>query len=347
MTTPHTVEIRPYTALDVDAEFARIVDELTRRGFLTGAAGTAALFGLAACGSPANPTDSSAGAATRTIDTPRGPVQVPVHPKRVVFISNLAMYCGFDLGVTAIGSTLKADAAVPARYAAQFAKAKPVGTPDSSPDFEAIAALHPDLIIGLNTKDWIYPQLDDVAPTVYMPHGSGVGWRDSAAFVADALNRPAGLDRLKKQYAGQITQIKDRYGDVIDKYTWDAISDYTGGQWWIVGGPGDGNIGDMLLELGIRLAKASASLDPEKQENPSYERLGMLDDAGVLLYWINDDGTPIFSDGQLLTNRLYRRLPAVEAGRSFGFKNMSIASYGQALDALSELESILAKLQTH
>ncbi len=85
-TASHRTDIDETTQIDADAEFRGIVDELTRRGFLGGLAGTAGLLGLAACTSSAgnDAASSSAAATTRTVTTATGPVVVPVHPARVV-----------------------------------------------------------------------------------------------------------------------------------------------------------------------------------------------------------------------------------------------------------------------
>ena len=64
-----TVQSLELPAPGLHAEWAAIVDELTRRGLLAGGLGTAALLGLAACGSGGHPTAaSSAGPWTYTDD---------------------------------------------------------------------------------------------------------------------------------------------------------------------------------------------------------------------------------------------------------------------------------------
>lgn len=94
------------TATFVDAEFARIVDELTRRGFLGGLAGAAGLLGLAACRSDGARTDgrsTGARSATRQVSSVHGPITVPADPKRVVTLDGFSMAAMFDLGLNPVG----------------------------------------------------------------------------------------------------------------------------------------------------------------------------------------------------------------------------------------------------
>ena len=90
--------------LDIDEEFARIVNALTRRGLLAGGLGTAALLGLSACGldQPHDTSDVST-PATRKVDSVNGPISVPAHPKRVVTLDGFSMAAMFDLGLTPAG----------------------------------------------------------------------------------------------------------------------------------------------------------------------------------------------------------------------------------------------------
>lgn len=331
------------TTPTIDTEFARIVDELTRRGFLAGGIGVAALAGLAACGS----TDPEATtAATRTIDTTRGKVTVPVDPKRVVTLGTLPLYPVLDLGLSPIGSDLDANSTfLPARYAKTMSKVARAGSQNGNPNYEAIAEMKPDLILGLDADGNIYPRLSGIAPTVYVPFGSGVSWQDRAQFVADALNRPSGLREIKKQYEQQVQSLKTAHGQTLARYRWDVIKDWLNGT-FVVYGKGDNQFADILVQLGIPFASASAGFDPDADNQYSYERIaGKLGDAQVIVYWIDRAGTPV-GTGRLFDSQPWRDLSAVKAGRTFGITNMVPSSYGPAMDALAEIETILTKLKT-
>jgi len=342
MHTPTAARTVPATTGDYDAEFARIVDELTRRGFLAGGVGVAALAGLAACGSNSSGTGV---ASTRTIDTPRGKVTVPVHPKRVMVLGTLPLFPALDLGLRPIGSDLEANSTLlPPRYSDVMAKVTRAGSHNGNPNYEAIVEMKPDLILGLDADGNIYPRLSEIAPTVYVPFRDGASWQDRAQFIADALNRPDGLNNVKKSYEQRVQSLKTDYADVIAQYRWDVIKDWLDGT-FVVYGKGDNQLADILVQLGIPFADASTSFDPNGDDQYSYERIaGKLSDAQVIVYWVDQTGKPI-GTGQLFDTQPWKNLPAVKAGRTFGITNMVPGSYGPAMDALAEIEAILTKLK--
>ena len=144
------------TLAPVDPEFAAIVDELTRRGFLTGAAGAAALLGLTACGSSGHDAGGSSSAAaptTRTVSTAKGNVTVPADPKRIVAVQPTALATLLDIGVGVVGAYDQGADYISPRYKAKWQAAPKIGTAGQI-DVEKVAALHPDLIIGLD-YEWI------------------------------------------------------------------------------------------------------------------------------------------------------------------------------------------------
>lgn len=101
------------TTLDpsVDAEFARIVDELTRRGFLAGGLGSAALLGLAACGSSGPSGDSSAVASGcwSFADDLGRTVTLDQRPRRVAVLVDAAAGTLWASGVRIVSAPLTGD----------------------------------------------------------------------------------------------------------------------------------------------------------------------------------------------------------------------------------------------
>ena len=77
---------------------------LTRRGFLTGAAGATALVGLAGCGGPGSSGSHSSTptASQRMVKSVYGDVEVPAEPKRIVALYFPEAMALADLGITPI-----------------------------------------------------------------------------------------------------------------------------------------------------------------------------------------------------------------------------------------------------
>jgi iron complex transport system substrate-binding protein len=81
--SPSATETPLQSTKDVDDEFTRLIDSLTRRGFLTGAAALGALGALSACSSESSGTEASDEwvdivVADQTYRLPRDPKRVVV-----------------------------------------------------------------------------------------------------------------------------------------------------------------------------------------------------------------------------------------------------------------------------
>jgi len=330
----------------IDTEFARIVDELTRRKFLTGAVGAAALLGLTACGSgssastaPSSPTPS---ASTRSIDTAKGAVDVPADPARVVAIQPSAFATLCDLGVATLGVYDEGAQYVSPRYLARYDAAPKIGT-GGQINVEKVAALRPDLIIGVDYS-WntdVYGDLTKVAPTVIAP---STGWKATARTVADAVNREAKLSDLADHMTQRAAAIKESYAAALARYRWDIVQGgFDAGQYWLYG-PGS-DIGEILASAGVRFATGSAETPGAGNRALSYEKIDVLGDADVIGFYSNFDGTPNNEAPQLFAQPGFQNLAATKAGRLVPIPDFLPGGYGDALAALDELEAGLKKLQ--
>lgn len=119
-----------------------------------------------------------AAAETLTLETARGPVAVEARPERVVVFDVAALDTLDALGVRPVG--------VPAKLYVSYVDggdAAPVGTL-FEPDFEAVAALEPDLIIIGSRTATQYEALEAIAPVIDMAIGSDTLLADGRARVA-------------------------------------------------------------------------------------------------------------------------------------------------------------------
>ena len=332
------------TDADIDAEFARLVDELTRRKFLTGLAGGAALLGLAACGSSsasAKPS-TAASSATRAVDTAKGTVDVPANPTRIVAIQPSAFATLYDLSVDVLGVYDEGAQYVSPRYLARYNAASKVGT-GGQIDVEKVAVLKPDLIIGVDYS-WntdVYDKLTKIAPTVIAPSNS---WTATAATVANAVGQTAKLQALVQQLKTRSATIKTTYAAALSRYRWDILQGgFDTGQYWLYG-PGS-DIGLILAGAGVQFATGSAQTPGDANRALSYERIDVLADAGVIGFYANNDGTPNNEGPQLFAQEGFKALDAVKAGRLVPLPDFLPGGYGDALAALDEVETGLKKLQ--
>ncbi|MBP1806352.1 siderophore ABC transporter substrate-binding protein [Rubellimicrobium aerolatum] len=150
---------------------------------------------------------SPAFAQTVTVETARGPVEVPQQPASLVVFDVAAMDTLDALGATAAGVPNQ----VSLDYLQDFvAEAEPVGTL-FEPDFEAVNALAPDLVIAGGRSAAQAEALAGVAPTIDMtiPGTDLVGTALSRLDAYGAiLGREAEAQALKADVEAKLAQAR-------------------------------------------------------------------------------------------------------------------------------------------
>ena len=330
-----------------NAQWAAVVDDLTRRGFLRGTAGTAGLLTLAACGA-SPPSSSSASAATRKVVSVNGTITVPAEPKRVVTTDDYSMATLFDLNFAPVGVYSAGAQYVEPQYLARWQVIPKIsaGSVGGAVNVEKVAALKPDLILGIDAAKPPYSDLKDIAPTVIMPFSkAAVPWSAMAADTANAVNRGSGLAALEKRYTEAAARIKATYAAVLARTRWDILQGgFNQGQYWLYGP--QSSIGRILAAAGVRFASGSASVTAaDGEQTLSYEEIGDLSSADAIYYYATNNGKPANYGPQLFAQPLFTELSAVKAGHLYGTVYFLPSSYGDAIQALDVLEKALARLQ--
>ncbi|TCK25546.1 ABC transporter substrate-binding protein [Pseudonocardia endophytica] len=319
---------------------------------------TAAVFAMvtvlvAGCGGQASgPGAQDQG--TRTVQTERGPVEVPSDPQRVVVLSGgLAGYF-YTLDVPVVASDTRVlgvtnfDGGFPPSWADA---AREVGTtPLPSGEqlsVEAVAAARPDLIVGGGQgitavqASESYDKLAAIAPTVLVPR-TVIAWQDQLAAVADAVNRSDRVAELQQRYQDRVTEVQGAItppqGEVV------YIASLPGDRVYLVPakaalpalGRGVGlQPSDVVAKApGARLASTGDSL----QISP--ELLGRTADSPNAI--VVDLGGPPLAD--LAKNPIYAALPSFRANRVWELPATSYRpDYDGALDTLDRLQTTFRK----
>lgn len=266
----------------------------------------ALLFALLTACSTAAPTPETA--ATRTVETERGTVEVPAVPQSIVALDEYAALNALSVGVrpTTVfgGLSSQVGAAV---LGAEGIAVTPAPTMITQPDLEAIAAARPDVIVLTSSGtvlDTTYPQLSAIAPTVVLPFegpwqdpirtaGAAFGADDRASALVDAVQER--IDTLAARPGGSLAILASFQG--------------------LLYSPAPANPGSALVaaagltrpqaELGAA-SGASASTIPV-----SAESLGAHDADHVLVL----DGS-IYDPDAVTSLPTFAALPAVQAGRT-------------------------------
>lgn len=182
------------------------VDDATRRQFLTG---TAAVALLASCGrdNPAAPAPPAGDGFPVTIEHKYGRTVIPTEPKRVVTVGFVDHDAVLALGVAPVGVGTD-EATSPGQpfgiypwAQKQLGDAAPRQLGYLTTNVEAIAALRPDLILGVSSglTEQEYRLMDAVAPTVAQPAEYPdffMPWPELTRTVGRALGRAEQAEQL-------------------------------------------------------------------------------------------------------------------------------------------------------
>lgn len=142
-------------------------------------------------------------------------VSVPVRPERVVALSEPTLDAVIALGVTPIGTVAgRGQSTVPA-YLADRAGDLPVLGGVAQPNYEAIGAARPDLILvdgtSINNNADAMAALRRIAPTVTTGYAGG-SWRGNFTLVADALNMTTEGAAVAAAYDARVADLRAELG---------------------------------------------------------------------------------------------------------------------------------------
>jgi iron complex transport system substrate-binding protein len=183
-------------------------------------AGLAALLVLAGCGGGESGGGAAPTGPTRTVDSERGPVQVPATPQRIAVLSGSLAGDLFTLEAPVVAADTRVlgvenDAAgFPPSWSAQAQQqgTQQLASEGAGLSVEQVAAARPDLIIGggqgftAAQAANAYPQLQQIAPTVLLP--AFTQWQDQLTRIADVVGRSDRVPSLLQAYQDRAAQVR-------------------------------------------------------------------------------------------------------------------------------------------
>jgi iron complex transport system substrate-binding protein len=280
---------------------------------------------LAACGDDSSTsTDDSSSSADEstaafpvTVEHALGATTIESEPQRVVTVGVTEQDTVLALGVTPVGVTEWYGEQPYATWPwaqDELGDAQPeVLTTTDGLQFERIAELEPDLIIGTNAglEEADYDTLSDIAPTIAHPDGAQLylsPWDEQARLIAAALGRSDEMDQIIADIEGSFAEARDEHPEfegVSAVFLQNAISDGNAIAYQ------EGLSTKFLTDLGFTIPAVLDDFATEGQAYIPLEQLSVLDEAEVLLW-----GTEAPGDRAALeAEPLYNRLQAVEDGK--------------------------------
>lgn len=191
-----------------------------RRAFLAGAL-AAALLVVTGCGSgetAQRPQSAASGAYPISIAHKYGSTTITAEPKRIVTVGLTDQDSLLALGVVPVGTTewlgnFPGAIGPWAQDELGFAAQPEVLASTDGPQYEKIAALRPDLILGLYSAltQEQYDTLSKIAPTIAQPQeysDYGIPWQDATRTVGKVLGKSAQAEQLVSDVDARFTKAR-------------------------------------------------------------------------------------------------------------------------------------------
>lgn len=286
-----------------------------------------------------------------TVEHQFGETTVEAEPQRVVVVGLTEQDILLELGVTPVATTEwygEQPYAVWPWAVDLLGDAEPevLHTTDGF-EYEKIASLRPDLIVGTNAglEQDTYDKLSEIAPTVASVEGSEPyfsSWQEQTRVVAAAVGRSAEgedlIDGVETAYA-EAAAAHPEFADLTATFSQGAAWE---GNLWVYP---EGLNTDFLTDLGFTITPGLEEYAPEEgvQAQISAENTGLLE-ADVVVFATEE---PDAIDG-LLDFGTLSTLPAVKENRAI-YTDGELAGAIYFLTPLSQkhvLEELLPRLES-
>lgn len=312
------------------------------------------VFSLAACSggdggsaSGDDPAPAAGGAFPVSIPHKFGATEVKAEPQRIVVVGLVEQDALLSLGVVPVATTEWFGEYPGAIWPWAKDKLGDAKVPEVLKDkdgiqYERIAALAPDLIIGLYSglNDESYKKLTEIAPTIAQPKGApdyGSAWQDVTTTVGAAVGKSQQAKELVAGVEAHFAKIKAEHPEFAGK-TGLVATPYEG---YFVYGTKDPR-SRVMASLGFKLpAKLDSVIGDQFGGSLSKERIDLVDvDA---LVWFVEPGKA----DELRKDPVYKGLKVRKEGRDvmidadnkdpfYGATNfVSVLSLPMVLDGLA------------
>jgi iron complex transport system substrate-binding protein len=279
-----------------------------------------------------------------TIKHAMGETTIKGTPERVVVLTAQGVETLVALGVKPVGAvgswtdpTTFYDVVKPELEGTQL-----LGT-ESQPNLEAIAALKPDLILGMKFRhEKVYQQLSAIAPTVFVEEPRG-DWKENFMLYAEAVNKKAEGEKILSDWDKRIAEFKEKVGDKLGTQV--SLVRFMPGKVRIY--YKDTFAGSILKDLGVARPK-SQDLD-KFADDVTKERIPEMD-GDIMFYFSYEtgDGEATKLEQEWTGESLWKNLNVVKNNRAFKVDDAVWNTSGGVISAnkmVDELEKYLLEMK--
>jgi iron complex transport system substrate-binding protein len=309
------------------------IEDITRRDFLVG--GAAALL-LGGCGSSGG-EDSSSG-ETRQFEHAMGATEVPVRPKRLAALADtLVTLPLLDIGYSPFASAGLDGGIRAADY--DVSEVEFLGD-ENAPNIERVAALEPDLIVGMEPAHGEqYERLSQIAPTVMFGYDPEENPFEYHRKIADLVGYLPEYKELVDRVDSRTEELRGRLDPIASELEVSVLAAEGSNELFHFSAPNTTYIVAFEM-LGLRLP---ASMPPpaEEVENHSLERLPDFD-ADVLFFM---SGTFLNELRELQDQPIFGTLNAAEKEQVFtvSYDDWTYSRVGGILAVYDDVERYLVE----
>lgn len=268
----------------------------------------ASVLALAGCGGGGAAEEASG----PSVETKFGSVEVPSDPQRVVALGWGDAETALALGVQPVGASdwVEFGGQGVGPWAEDLYDEAPEIIATMEPDYEAIAALEPDLILDTKSSGGQkrYDRLSEIAPTVGAPEGGDnylTTMDQQVDLVAEALGKEDDGKKLLEDLDEKFASVRKDHPEFAGKSV--TVGSKTS-EGWGAYVEGSERV-EFMKNLGFEPSEKIAALKPEGfSVSISEEKLDQLD-ADLLVVF------PIYiKDAEVTDDPAFKRVPAVEDG---------------------------------
>ncbi|MBB6446166.1 ABC transporter substrate-binding protein [Bacillus benzoevorans] len=276
------------------------------------------IFILAACGGNSEQTadadkkeDSPKTEDTSyTVEHAMGSTTLEKTPERVVILTNEGTEALLALGVKPVGAVQSWTGDPWYEHIAKDMKDAQVVGLESEVNVEAVAALHPDLIIGNKMRqEAIYEQLSAIAPTVFAEDLRG-NWKTNFELYAKSVNKEEKGKEVIAAYDARIAELKEKLGDKLNMKV--SMVRFMAGDVRIY--QKDSFSGVILDQLGFARPE-SQNVDEFAIKGATKEQMPLMD-GDILFYFTYEtgDGAASELEKEWLEDPLFKNLEVAKKG---------------------------------
>ncbi|GGZ61326.1 ABC transporter periplasmic component [Streptomyces inusitatus] len=283
------------------------------------------------------------GSATRTVQTPDGPVKIPTDPQRIIGLSYASAWM-LDAGVPMVGVTDIDEGALSADQKAAVKKMTIVGEGNEL-NFEKILSLKPDLIVISAPKHVPFniEKLRPIAPVLSYGIGRPTELLPASLSVLDAAGAAEKGAEFKKAYDDKLARVKSTYADKLGRTDWAIVNSGEAGKFSVY--TETSWLGAVAKDAGLKFAPVAGAPKDEFSYDLSFEQIGKLKDADVVL--VDGDGpngTPVAETKSLISQKNWSELPAAKNKQVHPVPGFFISRYPEGVKILDQFERILKAL---